>query len=160
MIIIHLRKLNGQATRLSETLSAGTYILRRPASPERKLQPSQETHTPQETPSNQSVQLQSRARIAAAHINIFQLLWSELSWCKAPPPRQGGARSEGFFNFGVCVSSYSYCSSYRCVWVWSIPKGGSGPVPVAHAQTQRTSEAPASRRSTRKETQTDDSTHG
>ena len=156
----HLRKVNGQATRLSETLSAGTYILRRPASPERKLQPSQETHTPQETPSNQSVQLQSRARIAAAHINIFQLLWSELSWCKAPPPRQGGARSEGFFNFGVCVSSYSYCSSYPCVWVWSIPKGGSGPVPVAHAQTQRTSEAPASRRSTRKRTQTDDSTHG
>ena len=81
------------------------------------------------------------------------LLWSELSWCKAPPPRQGGARSEGFFNFGVCVSSYSYCSSYPCVWVWSIPQGGSGPVPVAHAQTQRTSEAPASRRSTRKRTQ-------
>ena len=69
MIIIHLRKFNGQATRLSETLSAGTYILRRPASPERKLQPSQETHTPQESPSKQNhpLQLEARARIAAAN---------------------------------------------------------------------------------------------
>ena len=129
-------------------------LLRRPASPERKLQPSQETNSTRITLQSINYNFNPAPESRPLHQHS-RLLWSELSWCnQAPPPRQGGARfGRVFHSCDVCVSSYSFCSSYPCVVGLKHPPGWIGP----HGRSLRpnsnaTSEAPASRRSTRKVT--------